>query len=51
MHIVFDQDGTTPLYETVSQPGWQRTTVAISNWTTDVDSALFAPPVCFDGLR
>ena len=51
MHIVFDQDGTTPLYETVSQPGWQRTIVTISNWTTDVDSALFTPPVCFDGLR
>ena len=47
MRIVFDTDGTTPLYESVNQPGWQRTIVTFSNWTTDVDGASFVPPACF----
>ena len=37
-----------PLVERVSQPGWQRTILTFSNFTTEVDAAAFALPACFN---
>ena len=45
--VAFGADGV-PLVERVSQPGWQRTILAFSNFTTEVDAAAFALPACFN---
>ena len=36
-----------PLQQRVTQPGWQRLIVQVSEYTTDINASLFTPPPCF----
>ena len=49
LNFTFARNGT-PLVQHTMQPGWQSVIVTFSNYSVDIDTGIFALPVCFTPL-